>query len=126
MSENDGQEVSLSGSSLHSGSKNCSNHDDDGSGSSTTGTSVTGSTTRGGPTKEEEIARSEDRAVAYSRVLVLSALLVSATVAGVLTWIFSTNAEEEDFHTQVGPSCSLSRKQVWPTNDVIGAHFCYV
>ena len=100
----------MSGSSLHSSSKNYSSHED-GSGSSTTGTSVTGSTTRGAPTKEDEIAKSEDRAVAYSRVLVLAVLLVSATTAGVLTWIFSTKAEEANFHTQVRPACSFSRKQ---------------
>ena len=106
------EEASVSGSSLHSSSKNYSSHED-GSGSSTTGTSVTGSSTRGPPTKEEEIARSEDRAVAYSKVLVLAVLLVSATAAGVLTWIFSTNAEEEEFRTQVRPACSFPPKQVW-------------
>jgi hypothetical protein len=105
MSESDGQEASLvSGSSVHSGSNNNSSHDDGSghsiSGSSTTGTSLGGST-RPAPTKEEEIAKSEERAVAISRALVLGVLLVSATVAGVVTWIYSNKAEEEDFHSQV-------------------------
>jgi hypothetical protein len=113
MSESDGQEASLSGSSLHSGSKNNSSHED-GSGPSISGSS-TGST-RGATKKEEEIARSEDRAVTYSRVLVLGVLLVSATVAGVVTWIYGTEAEEENFHSQVRTACSFSRKQVWPSN----------
>ena len=111
----------MSGGSVHSSSRNYSSRED-GSVSSTTGTSVTGSGKGGTGTQEEEIARSEDRAVAYSRVLVLAVLLVSATVAGVLTWIFSTEAEEEDFHTQVRPACSFSRKQVWPS--LTGAHSC--
>jgi hypothetical protein len=123
MNQSDDQEVSVSGDSLHSSSRNYSNHDDDGSGSSTTGTSATGSG-KGAPAEVEEIASREDRAVAYSRVLVLSVLLVSATVAGVLTWIFSTNAEEEAFHTQVRPACSFARKQAWPTNSISRAHFC--
>jgi hypothetical protein len=121
MSEGDGQDASVSGSSLHSSSKNYSSHDD-GSGSSTTGTSVGGLTK--GTTQEEEIARKEDRAVVYSRALVLGVLLVSATVAGVVTWIFSTKAEEDDFHTQVRPACSFSRKQVWPSIRMTGAHSC--
>jgi hypothetical protein len=112
MSESDNREASVSGSSLQSSSKNYSSHEDDGSGSSTTGTSVGGQ--KGGSTQEEEIARSEDRAVAYSRALVLGVLLVSATVAGIVTWIVSTKAEEDDFHTQVRLICSFSRKQVWP------------
>mgnify|MGYP000302750627 CR=1 FL=1 len=107
MSESDGHEASVSGSSLQSSSKNYSSHDD-GSGSSTTGTSASGGQ-KGGPSiQEEQIARSEDRAVAYSRAVVLGVLLVSATVAGVATWIFSNKAEENDFHTQVRPTCSFS------------------
>jgi enamine deaminase RidA (YjgF/YER057c/UK114 family) len=114
MRDSDSQEASVSGNSLHSGSKNYSSNDDgsDGhsiSGSSTTGTSLAGSS-RVAPTKEEEIARREDKAVAYSRALVLGVLLVSATVAGVVTWIVSTNAEKEDFQTQVRPAYSSFRK----------------
>jgi hypothetical protein len=114
MSESDVYEVSVSGNSLQSSSKNYSSHEDDGSGSSTTGTSLGGQ--KGGSTQEEEIARSEDRAVAYSRALVLGVLLVSASVAGVVTWIVSTQAEEDDFHTQVRPACSFSRKLVGPNS----------
>ena len=75
--------------------------------SSTTGTSVAGS--RGGKDIPDDIiAREESRAVALSRMLVLVVLVVSATAAGVATFILSKKAEMADFEVQVCMLCRFS------------------
>ena len=96
---------SLSESSHHS-SKSSRNQNEDGSshsnslsGSSTTGTSVTGP--RAGQMDNVLLAQKELKAVAYARVLVIIVLVISAAVAGVITWIFSTREETNAFQNQV-------------------------
>jgi Adenylate and Guanylate cyclase catalytic domain len=72
------------------------------SGSSTTGTSYTGrSTNNNNAIPEDIIASKETRAINFSRFLVLAVILISAVVAGVLTYILTTDAEQQSFQVQV-------------------------
>lgn len=71
--------------------------------SSTTGTSLTGTPginfKNGVP--EDIMTSKETRAINYSRCVVLGILVLSATVAGVLMYLLTSNAAQTDFETQV-------------------------
>jgi hypothetical protein len=101
-------DVSNSGSSNHS-SKPVASFDDSSHNSAqtnsngstnSTGTGNTGPTAGAG-IPEAILATKETRAVHYSRIMVLTVLVMSAAVAGSLTfWLFS-ESEKDDFKVQV-------------------------
>jgi hypothetical protein len=49
----------------------------------------------------EEIGANESRAVVYSRIVFLAVLLIVATAAAVITYIFSGEEENKNFESQV-------------------------
>jgi hypothetical protein len=121
MSEAEG---SLSGSSSNGRSNGYSSHDESSASGSVTNSSTTGSTSTGLKSRtpeEDAIARKESRQVAYSKMLVLAVLLASATVAGVVTWIFSTRSEQTDFETQVS-----SRKRLLLHDEINISRICII
>jgi hypothetical protein len=94
--------VSDDNSSKHNNSvsNDSSSYAPSGPSSSSTGTSHTGTSNRGG-IPEHILASRETRNVKYSRIMVLTVLFLSATIAGVMTWYWSKEAEQADFDTQV-------------------------
>jgi hypothetical protein len=101
------EEVSVSddNSSKHNNSvsNDSSSYAPSGTNSSTTGTSNKEASNRGG-IPEQIIASRENRNVKYSRIIVHTVLLLSATIAGVMTWYWTKEAEQDDFETQVSNS----------------------
>jgi hypothetical protein len=76
--------------------------------SSTTNTSHTGtSRTKGTGIPEAILAWKETRAVHYSRIMVLSVLVISAAVVGGLTFWLSSESERDNFAVQVKTSISF-------------------
>jgi hypothetical protein len=98
--------VSDDNSSKHNNSvsNGSSSYAPSGSNSSTTGTSYTGTSNRGG-IPERILASRETRNVKYSRIMVLTVLFLSATIAGVMTWYWIKEVEQDDFDTQVSETC---------------------
>jgi hypothetical protein len=100
--------ASNSGSSIHSSTPGPSCDDSSKSsfqtnsnGSTTTsGTGTTGPNTSAG-IPEAILATKETRAVHYSRIMVLAVLVISAAVAGGLTFWLSSESEKDDFEVQV-------------------------
>jgi hypothetical protein len=72
------------------------------------GSTTTGGTGTSGPTgagiPEAILATKETRAVYYSRIMVLAVLVISAAVAGGLTFRLSSESEKDDFEVQVSTS----------------------
>jgi hypothetical protein len=106
MSEAEGSLSSSSHCSRGNGVDDSSHGESSGSGSMTNSNS-TGFKDR--TPEEDAIALKESKHVAYSKILVLTVLLLAATAAGVVTFIFSTKAEQTDFETQVSHSQSLRK-----------------
>ena len=97
-------------SSGHSESQSSKNLGDSDSASGTSGSNSHSSTSpststgrsagaRGLP--EEIIATKETKAVWYSKLLVLTVLLIAAGVAGFMTFWLTDSSEQDDFETQV-------------------------
>jgi hypothetical protein len=101
MSEAEGSISSSSRCSRGAGADDSSHEESSGS---MTNSNSTGFKDR--TPEEDAIARKESKHVAYSKVLVLIVLALAATAAGVVTFIFSTKAEQTDFETQVSHSHS--------------------
>ncbi len=68
--------------------------------SSTTGTSFTNGNGKN-VIPDDILAAKETRAVNCSRAVVLLVLVIFASVAGVLTYLFATESEQADFEIQV-------------------------
>ncbi len=101
-------DASSSRSSNHSCKPGGSLKDDSSSayGSSTTShTGTTGTTSAGIP--EAILATKETRAVHYSRIIVLSVLVISATVTGGVTFWLFLESERDNFAVQVRTSISF-------------------
>ena len=88
--------ISEEESSFHSSSKDQS---------SASGTSDFTGTSSGrsklSAAEEEELAKMESKYIRFSKILVLSILFISATVAGAVSYIFSKNGEQNTFELQV-------------------------
>jgi hypothetical protein len=63
------------------------------------------SSTNRGSIPERILASRETRNVKYSRIMVLTVLFLAATIAGVMTWYWSKEAEQGNFDTQVSETC---------------------
>lgn len=96
----DDQSISQ-GSRPESNDDSSTNTPHSGSHSSTTGTSYTGGMNSKNAIPDDIMASKETRAVQYSRLMVLAVIILSAIVAGALTYILTTDAEEQDFQVQV-------------------------
>ena len=98
MSSSDDIEASISDGSFHSSTRS-------GDHSSVSGTSTTGtghsSRSKLSAAEEEELAKMESKYIRFSKILVLSILFISATVAGVLAYIFTKESEQNTFAIQV-------------------------
>jgi hypothetical protein len=87
------------GASFDDSSQNSAQTNSNGS-TTTTGTgTATGSA--GASIPEAILAKKETRAVHYSRIMVMSVLVISAAVAGGLTFWLSSESEKDDFEVQV-------------------------
>jgi hypothetical protein len=104
MSEAEGSISSSSRCSRGAGADDSSQEESTGSGSMTNSNS-TGLKDRMSA-EDAAISRKESKRVAFSKVLVLAVLVIAAAAAGVVTFIFSTKAEQTDFETQVSHSHS--------------------
>jgi hypothetical protein len=85
------------GASLDDSSKSSFQTNSNGS----TTTTGTGSNPTGASIPEAILATKETRAVHYSRIMVLAVLLISAAVAGSVTYWLFTESEKGDFKVQV-------------------------
>jgi hypothetical protein len=113
----------IPGDEDRSGSHPASNADDSStntphsnSQSSTTGTSLTGGGNFKNAVPEDIMAYKDTQAIKYSRLMVLGVLVLSATAAGVLTYLLTTDAEETDFELQVcvcgrNPMCTFGKNK---------------
>jgi hypothetical protein len=71
-----------------------------GSFSSTSGTTFVGNSVKNA-IPDDIITSRETRAIWYSRLVVLGVLAVSATLAGVFTYLLTQDAEQTEFEVQV-------------------------
>ena len=71
------------------------------SGSSVAGTSLASSRHTSTLSADDDIAKRETKAVAYSRALVIIVLVLAAAASGVATWFYSSQAANDYFQSQV-------------------------
>jgi hypothetical protein len=101
MSEEDPDSDDNSSKHNNSVSNDSSSYAASGSNKSTTGMSHKGTSNRSGGIPEHILAAKETRNVKRSRIILLTVMVLSATVAATMTWHRSKEVEQDNFETQV-------------------------